>query len=130
MRYPLGRIAFPRSEGRGSIEASLHVLALERDIYTFPRSEGRGSIEAAAARCPCEMAPLRFPRSEGRGSIEADLTVRPERARIVRFHVRKDVAPLKPRMSLSAALRHAAFPRSEGRGSIEALSWQSEHDHG
>ena len=37
----------------------------------FPRSEGRGSIEALAT--VKVLAHCRFPRSEGRGSIEARL---------------------------------------------------------
>jgi hypothetical protein len=63
------RELFPRSEGRGSIEAIGNPDNAYR-LRGFPRSEGRGSIEAYQAPwLPCQ--PTLFPRSEGRGSIEA-----------------------------------------------------------
>ena len=37
----------------------------------FPRSEGRGSIEALASTAHAWRIRVQFPRSEGRGSIEA-----------------------------------------------------------
>src|SRR5215510_12087190 len=40
----------------------------------------------------------------------------------VRFHVRKDVAPLKRVSPARDAARGRSFPRSEGRGSIEATT--------
>ena len=72
-RYMPGRLMrgerFPRSEGRGSIEAlqRLHLSSNQE----FPRSEGRGSIEAKARYRSLGTALHAFPRSEGRGSIEA-----------------------------------------------------------
>jgi hypothetical protein len=46
-RSPVCWCLFPRSEGRGSIEALL-VCGSGRHCPAFPRSEGRGSIEAGA----------------------------------------------------------------------------------
>ena len=106
--------------GKSRSQAAMQMLlsvAFARE--PFPRSEGRGSIEASRAQHDSLACQYQFPRSEGRGSIEAHTGPCSRRHR--GFHVRKDVAPLKP---MDDGARHLAaprsFPRSEGRGSIEA----------
>ena len=55
------REPFPRSEGRGSIEASEHG-ALGKQCG-FPRSEGRGSIEARHTALRCMVPVSTFGRT-------------------------------------------------------------------
>ena len=62
----------------------------------FPRSEGRGSIEARSTS-QLSSGTAAFPRSEGRGSIEAPVNASTGVRCSAGFHVRKDVAPLKRR---------------------------------
>ncbi len=85
----------------------------------FPRSRGRGSIEARSTVkgrnlfTPCfhvreDVAPLKRAASSAaaRG--------------FQRFHVREDVAPLKRMWLWRNIWSKLTFPRSRGRGSIEA----------
>ena len=120
---------FPRSEGRGLIEAGLD----PKDLF-ISRSEGRGLPEASVL----------FPRSEGRGLIEAS-EARPTTSSCFIFRAPRGAASLKQpdcthRMGHledfraprgAASLKHVGrfavyfvnllFPRSEGRGLIEAM---------
>ena len=63
----------------------------------FPRSKGRGPIETSALAGMSRAERLMFPRSKGRGPIETTTVAEEGNSLTQRFHVRKDVAPLKPR---------------------------------
>ena len=64
------KIAFPRPNGRGLIEAVLEHLVGQIPLPWFPRPNGRGLIEARASAAQARPPP-RFPRPNGRGLIEA-----------------------------------------------------------
>ena len=82
----------------------------------FPRSEGRGSIEARSGAAGTPRWKTRF---HVRKDVAPLKPHDGEARQLSRFHVRKDVAPLK-RAHGAPVLSAARFPRSEGRGSIEA----------
>ena len=64
---------FPRSFGRGLIEATSTRFPISRELTRFPRSFGRGLIEASRPRRGGPRRRRTFPRSFGRGLIEASL---------------------------------------------------------
>ena len=71
------------------------LLVAPSEAFAFPRSNERGSIEARCGCRPDAGRRSRFPRSNERGSIEAHRQL--EQAGLWQgFHVRMDVAQLKP----------------------------------
>ncbi len=74
----------------------LKLLKIEcQPLWKFPRSDERGSIEAQLQRA-IGSPDDQFPRSDERGSIEAFSNARRNLKRMARFHVRMNVALLKP----------------------------------
>ena len=86
---------------------------------SFPRSNERGSIEAFVAEDAREVNGG-FPRSNERGSIEARTSAAGMRYGSAGFHVRMNVAQLKRVAFAVLAGNRQPFPRSNERGSIEA----------
>ena len=98
---------FPRSHGRGSIEAMANQCA---DVSTF---HGRGSIEAWRLRrfhVLTDVAPLK--RRRARSTDVAPLKLRAP-VRSLSFHVLTDVAPLK---------QHVDADRAVGAGLVSTFS--------
>ena len=112
---------FPRSNGRGPIEAH-QTTTITANHATFPRSNGRGPIEAKLPADAGNSGPW-FPRSNGRGPIEAPDPCFDD-PDMWSFRDRMVAAPLKLVKHHRCQDKAFRFPRSNGRGPIEALRSQ------